>query len=172
MNRFKIRVALSVAVASASLTSLVAAQYAEAQSALLKACMVETQKEYGVSADIAFTECSKKSIVDCIQEMTGKKFVARSVGRKRELYIVDAGNDFTRWMEGGGWRDKGCEPHGEGPRRDGYYQNAWGKQKRSFFRQGACPSDSLEMEQVNTIQEAELLCKHGTVEQIKKDESF
>ena len=155
----------AVALLGLSCLSLVLVQYAQAEETQLKVCMISIQKELGVSADIAYTECSKRTVADCIKSMTGEKFVARSVGRKRDLYIVDAGNDYTRWMEGWGWRAKECEPHGEGPRNDSYYVNAWGKQKRTLFRQGSCPSDSVQLDQVNSIQEAEVLCQHGTIRQ-------
>lgn len=150
------------AVAGVACVSLALAQHAKAEEARLKVCMNSMQKELGVSPDIAYTECNKKTIADCIKNMSGQKYVAMSVGRKGELYIVDAGNDYTRWMEGWGWRAKGCEPHGEGPRRDDYYENFWGKQKRTLFRQASCPSETMQLDQVNTLQEADLLCKNGT----------
>ena len=132
---------------------------AKAEEASLKVCMAAVQKDLGVSADIAYTECSKRTFAECIQKLASEKFIARAVGRKNERYIVDAGNDYTRWMEGSGWRAKGCEPHGEGPRRDSYFVNGWGTQKRTLFRQGACTAESMELDQVNSLQEAEVICK-------------
>lgn len=142
-----------------ALLSMKCFEYAKAEEGRLKTCIESLQKELGVSADTAYTECSKRTFADCIKEMAGKKYVALSVSQKDTRYVVDAGNDYTRWMEGSGWRTKGCEPHGEGPRRDSYYMNAWGTQKRTLFRQGACPSASLELDQINSLQEAEVLCK-------------
>jgi hypothetical protein len=40
-------------------------------------------------------------------------------------------------------------------------------QKRTLFRQGACPSDSLELDQVYSIEEADILCKNGSVVKAK-----
>ena len=157
------RIRLSLGLIGLACISMGLHQYAKAEETQLKSCMVSLQSELGVSPDIAYKECSKRSIADCIKQMTGAKFVALSVGRKRDLYIVDAGNDYTRWMEGWGWRAKDCEPHGEGPRRDSYYMNFWGTQKRTLFRQGACKSEKLELDQVNSIQEAETLCNSGTI---------
>jgi len=131
----------------------------EAVENRLKVCMASFQKEMGVSPDIAYTECSKRSFSDCIKETSGKKFVAQYVGKKEDKFIVDAGNDFTRWMEGWGWRAKKCEPHGEGPRRDEKYTNFWGVQKRTLYRQGACQTETVELDQINSLQEAEVICK-------------
>jgi hypothetical protein len=148
-----------ITICGALFIGFLGADYTKAEEGRLKTCIESLQKELGISADTAYTECSKRSFADCIKEMTSKKFVAHTVGRKGNGYIVDAGNDFTRWMEGWGWRAKGCEPHGEGPRRDSYYYNIWGDQKRTLFRQGTCPSESLELDQINSLQEAEVLCK-------------
>jgi hypothetical protein len=144
---------------TSTLLSMACSEYAKAEESQLRACILSLQKELGVSADTAYTECSKREFADCIKEMAGKKFVANAVSQKDTRYVVDAGNDYTRWMEGSGWRSKGCEPYGEGPRRDSYYVNAWGTQKRTLFRQGACPSAQLELDQINSLQEAEVLCK-------------
>jgi len=148
-----------IIVLSTAFLVLTFSDYAKGEEGRLKTCIVNLQKELGVSADTAYAECSRRTFADCIKEMAGKKYVALAVGQKDIRYIVDAGNEYTRWMEGSGWRVKGCEPHGEGPRRDSTYENAWGTQKRTFFRQGACPSGSLELDQVNSLQEAEVLCK-------------
>jgi hypothetical protein len=148
-----------IIVLSAVLASMICSEYAKGEEGQLKSCIVTLQKELSVSADIAYAECSRRTFADCIKETAGKKYVALAVGQKDVRYIVDAGNDYTRWMEGSGWRAKGCEPHGEGPRRDSTYENGWGIQKRTFFRQGACPSGSLELDQVNSLQETEVLCK-------------
>lgn len=162
----------AAALIGVSCLSLALLQYAKAEEARLKVCMNSIQKELGVSPDTAYIECSKRTVADCIKSMAGQKFVAMSVGRKGSLYIVDAGNDYTRWMEGGGWRAKGCEPYGEGPRRDSYFVNGWGTQKRTLFRQGSCPSEALQLDQVNTIHEAEVLCQHGTVNQSPGGKAF
>lgn len=154
MNPFSTTTLLTTAM-----LMIACSEYAIAEEFRLKTCIVSLQKELGVSADTAYTECSKRAFADCIKEMAGKKYIALAVSQKDTRYVVDVGNDYTRWMEGSGWRSKGCEPHGEGPRRDSYYMNAWGTQKRTLFRQGACPSASLELDQINSLQEAEVLCK-------------
>lgn len=163
-----------VAVASVAIAciSISLAECANAEEFQLKTCMVSVQRDLGVSPDAAYAECSKRSVGACITSMVGQKFVAMSVGRKREFYIVDAGNDYTRWMEGLGWRAKGCEPHGEGPRRDSYYENIWGTQKRTLFRQGACASEPVRLDQLNSIQEAEALCKHGLIDQVRLEKTI
>ena len=142
-----------------AIAGLLSSGLSEAKDLELKTCIVAVQEELGVNADIAYSECSKRTFAECIQNMTGTKFVARSVEKRGNRFIVDAGNDYERWMEGHGWRAKGCEPYGEGPARHGYYMNGWGTQKRSFFRQGNCKESSVMLDQVNTIQEAEILCK-------------
>ena len=139
--------------------SLLLSDLSSAKELELKTCMASVQNELGVNADIAYSECSKRTFAECIKNMTGNKFIARSVAEKGDRFIVDLGNDYGRWMEGHGWRAKGCEPYGEGPARHGYYANGWGTQKRSFFRQGNCKSPSVKLDQINTIHEAEILCK-------------
>ena len=55
----------------------------------------------------------------------------------------------------------------KGPARHCYDTNGCGQQKRSFFRQGACKTDAIELDQVNSIQEADTLFSVGAVNQVQ-----
>jgi hypothetical protein len=45
-------------------------------------------------------------------------------------------------------------------------QTGGGGQKRSFFRQGACKTNAIELDQVNSIREADTLFSVGAVNQV------
>ena len=55
----------------------------------------------------------------------------------------------------------------KGPARHCYDTNGCGRQKRSFFRQGACKTDAIELDQVNSIREANTLFLWGGGNQVQ-----
>jgi len=93
----KLRAGLLASIVITGCITCVAASQAE--ESRLKVCMASFQKEVGVSPDIAYAECSKRSFADCIKETSGKKFVAQYVGRKTNLLSM------LGMISQGGWKD-------------------------------------------------------------------
>lgn len=132
---------------------------AKADEAALFAC-IERFKKVGLSADLAYSECKKKSLGECIKEMAGTNYVARSIERRAGGYLIDLGNDDSRWLEGGPWKDLGCKPYDEGPKRRQQSMTTWGFDSvNTWFRQGICSRDSVQLNQPYSIDEAKALCE-------------
>jgi hypothetical protein len=71
-----------MAIGSGVFISLALSQCVKAEEVQLQACMAKLQQELQISRDLAFTECNKKTLADCLKSMTGEKYVARSVSKK------------------------------------------------------------------------------------------
>jgi hypothetical protein len=145
----------AVVFAAASLAS----GAAKADQAALVVC-IEKFKSVGLSADLAYGECKKSSLGDCIKGLVGTSFVARSVEKKPQGYLIDLGNSDSRWLEGGGWRELGCQPYADGPKRRQQTITAWGFDSvNQWFRQGICQNESVQLKQAYTPEDAKLACE-------------
>lgn len=136
---------------------------ARADNAAMLSC-INSYKRLGVSADAAFAECNKKSLLGCVQSLLGKKFVAKAVGEAPGGYLIDLGGNQSRWLEGAGWEKEGCKPYLQGPTRaevgdPGRGLFRIGKYNYTWYRQGICSTDSLELEQLYEPDEAKMQCE-------------
>ena len=99
-------------------------------------------------------------MADCVKRLLTVNYVATSVKTGSKGYLIDLGNEESRWMQGGEWRDKGCQPNQEGSAFSTDSRDwIWEKGLREFFRQGWCPSESIELDQPITTEEAKLQCE-------------
>lgn len=159
------------AVASSAISgSIFVAGVARADQSALIAC-IKNYSELGISPDVALGECQKSSLANCVKQLVGEKFTATSIKKRSTandhgsgLYLIDLGNEESRWMEGKQWREKGCYAFTKGPykRQSDNHSSFW-KSERSYewFRQGWCNGDSIQLEQPYTLEEAKLRCELG-----------
>ncbi len=163
---FKAAFAPAVAIASFSLLLPVLVQ---AQSAAVVACVKSMTSTLGVSPDVAFGECNKRTLVECIKLVSENNFVATSIRREGSGYLIDLGSDSTRWLEGGAWKSHGCKPYIPGPQRITQTISSWNTNKHQWFRQAVCPQDVVELDQPYDVSEAKILCETDSVPQRLKD---
>jgi hypothetical protein len=155
--------AITFAAASLICTS------AKADQEVLLQC-ISKFKGIGLSADLAYSECKKNTLGECIKGLVGKNFVARSTEKKAEGYLIDLGNNDSRWLEGGAWKELGCTPYGEGPKRRQQNMTVWGFDSvNTWFRQGVCSSNAIELKQPYAAEEAKTLCEIQDLGVNKKD---
>jgi hypothetical protein len=162
MNKFHKLLMTTTAIASFIGLSL-GETVVQAQEAAVLQCIKEYTSS-GVSPDAALAQCQKTSLANCVQRLTSKKYLAKSVSELNGRYLIDLGDTDTRWLEGKGWKDKGCSAHTEGQykRQSDEQQTFWGNQ-RSFewFRQGWCKEPQIELDQNYSLVEAKTLCELG-----------
>ncbi|QNG28558.1 hypothetical protein [Synechococcus sp. LTW-R] len=110
----------------------------------LKACMAEMAGEMGLSPDLAYKECKKKSITNCITSLRGKFVTLTATSKNNKGYVVDLGNDKKLWQEGRFWSDRGCKVIKNGgsitqnaPDKNGFLQ------RYRWFRQGICQTETI-----------------------------
>lgn len=132
---------------------------AKADEKALIACIAKF-KEIGLSADLAYAECKQSSLGECIKNLLGKNYIAKSIEEKSNGYLVDLGNNDTRWLEGGSWKDLGCTPYTEGPKRRQQSMTVWGFDSvNTWFRQGICSKEAVELDQPYSPEEAKSACE-------------
>ena len=129
--------------------------------------------ELGISPDAALKECNKKSLSGCVQDLLGKKFEAVAIKRGSaddgaySGYLIDLGNDQSRWMEGKQWKELGCKAYSKGPyRRQSDKNTSFWRSERSYewFRQGWCGRSKITLQQPYSLEEAKLRCELGVTE--------
>ena len=132
---------------------------AKADQASLMVC-INKFKGIGLSADLAYAECKQSTLGECIKDLVKKNFVAKALEKKNDGYLVDLGNDDSRWLEGGAWKNYGCLPYTEGPKRRQQSMTVWGFDSvNTWFRQGICTSESVELNQPYSAEEAKTVCE-------------
>ena len=139
-----------------------------ADEAALIGC-IKKYKSLGISADAALLECNKGTLLGCVKDLLGKNYVARSIEKLPQGYLIDLGNDQSRWLEGLGWEKERCKAYTKGPNRaevadEGRGLLRWGKFNYTWFRQGICPSKQLELSQPYGIEDAKLQCELNTLQ--------
>ncbi len=125
-----------------------------------EAPLVQCIKQYkilGVSPDLALSECKKNKLSECIKSLEGKNFVARSIKKETDGFLIDLGNISTRWMLKSQWEDKGCIANKKGISRTQFAHLAFNNKK--YFRQGFCQSEAIEINQSITVEQAKLSCE-------------
>jgi hypothetical protein len=158
---------------AALLALMATASAARADQQQVFSC-INKYKDLGVSADAALSQCQKDSVVGCVQGLLQAKFVAGSIklapgddtsGRSSERgYLIDIGNTESRWLEGKQWKEKGCAAHTKGPykRQSDKITTFWSTERSyEWFRQGWCPTSTIELEQPYSLEEAKLRCELG-----------
>jgi hypothetical protein len=94
-----------------------------------------------------------------------KNFAAKAIEKKKDGHLIDLGHDVSRWLEGGAWKNLGCLPCTEGPRRRQQSMAVWGFDSvNTWFRQVMCTSDSAELNQPYSAEEAKAMCELKQVE--------
>ena len=139
-----------------------------AEEASLLAC-IQRYKGLGISPDAALLQCKDETLSSCVKDLVNKNFRATVIKDNGGKYLMDLGNDRTRWLEGGQWRQLGCDAFSKGPyyRQSDHNKNELnfipGFRGRSFewFRQGWCRGKIIELEQPYSLEEATLACKMG-----------
>ena len=118
---------------------------ANADQAALKVCMSEMTTDMGLSPDIAYKECQRRSVVNCITSLRGKRQTLMASSELNGKYIIDLGNDKKLWQEGQWWRARGCEvDKGWAHVRKDFYDKNYILQRGRFFRQGKCKTQTIQ----------------------------
>lgn len=145
---------------------------AKADQAAVIDC-IKGYTEIGISPDAALSECNKKSLSACVQGLLGKKFEAVAIrqgtadGGNYSGYLIDLGNEQSRWMEGKQWKEQGCKAYTKGPyRRQSDKHTSFWSAERSYewFRQGWCARAKITLQQPYSVEEAKLRCELGVIE--------
>ena len=132
-------------LAASTLCVLSIGSAANADQAALKVCMSEMTTNMGLSPDLAYKECQRKSVVNCLTGLRGQRQVLVASRQHKGRYIVDLGNDKKLWQEGQWWRARGCDVDKawDHIRKDFYDKNYW-LQRGRFFRHGKCRTETIE----------------------------
>lgn len=153
---------------------------ARADQANLLVCI----KQYialGISPDAALGECKKTSLSECVQKLLGQKYEpvaikyvdpkTPNVKETEAGYLIDLGDNKSRWLEGEQWHSKECLAYTQGPNRkegdDKLAQLAARYSGHSFhrewYRQGFCKSDKIQLDHPYSVEEAKLRCDVGVL---------
>ena len=174
------RLACLLQLATVLAASAVATAKAEEDS--LIAC-ISRYTALGLSADLAYGECKKNTLTECVKGLMAGKYVASSIkqtpvdkNNRESGYLIDLGNTDSRWLEGAQWSEKGCYANTTGPykREEAPKKGVFGKRRSyQWFRQGWCINSSIELEQPYALEEAKLRCELGaTPEKPKQTVEF
>lgn len=145
---------------------------AKADQAAVREC-IKGYIQLGISPDAALSECNKKSLSGCVQGLLGKKFEAVAIkkgsadGGVYSGYLIDLGNEQSRWMEGKQWKEQGCKAYTKGPyRRQSDKNSSFWSSERSYewFRQGWCGRPKITLQQPYSLEEAKLRCELGVTD--------
>lgn len=137
----------------------------QADEKVLFAC-ISKYKALGISPDAALTECKEKSLAPCIKRLIGKEKIEKSIEKVAEGYLFDLGSDNTIWMDGGEWRDRGCNPVTKGQSRTTRTGDSYnGIIKLEWFRQGTCSKSELNLGGVYSLDEARNTCKLKAIQE-------
>jgi hypothetical protein len=157
-------------ITNTALASLLGMVFIPLSDTLVKAqeiAVLECVKKYteiGVSPDAAIAQCNKSILSNCVKRLTATKVTVKAVSESENRYLIDLGDNETRWLEGQAWRKKGCQAHTQGQYKRQSDQNItfWGTQRSyEWFRQGFCTQPTIEIEQNYSIEEAKTLCELG-----------
>ena len=79
---------------------------AKSDEMAIKSCVINYRKEMGLSADLAFKECKKKSIVECIKKLKVFAPIYKATVKEKKGYVIDLGEDKENWKEGDFWKKR------------------------------------------------------------------
>lgn len=91
--------ALGVLIGGMFATSTIITGAAKAEDAALFQC-ISKFKALGVSPDAALAECKQQTLAECVKRLVGQNYVATAIRKGPEGYLIDLGNNDSRWMEG------------------------------------------------------------------------
>jgi hypothetical protein len=112
------------------------------------------------------------SLADCIKSLVGTKFIAKAIETKPDAYLIDLGNTDSRWLEGGAWRELGCQPYTGGPKRRQQSITSWGLDSvTQWYRQGICNSETVALKQAYTAEDAKSTCEIQPSSGVSKKEN-
>ncbi len=135
----------------------------------------------GISPDAALGECKKTSMGECVQKFLGLKYEpvaikyvdpkTPGVKEAEAGYLIDLGDNKSRWLEGKQWQSKECLAYIQGPYKkesdDGLLklsaELSGNLLHREWFRQGFCKSDKIQLDHPYSIEEAKLRCEAGVL---------
>lgn len=136
-----------------------------------EAALIQCIQEYtvlGISPDAALAQCNKATIRECVERLTRTRIVVRAIEPiQRDSaghYLIDLGDDDSRWLEGPAWRGKSCQAHTEGPyrRQSDQISTFWNTQRSyEWFRQGWCEQPKVVIDHNYSTEEAATLCELG-----------
>ena len=153
--------------AIASLIAMIGVPLTNTAAKAQETAKMECVKGYikiGVSPDAALAECNKNNLGDCVKKLTASKVVITGVSESQGRYLVDIGDQESRWLEGKKWQEKGClaNTQGQYKRQSDNIKTFWGTQRSyEWFRQVFCSTPTIQLEQNYTIGEAKTLCELG-----------
>ena len=87
-------------------------------------------------------------------------------------YLIDLGDNKSRWLEGEQWRSKECLAYTQGPNRkesDDTLAQVLALRsglsfEREWYRQGFCKSDKIQLDHPYSVEEAKLRCEVGVLQ--------
>ena len=133
----------------------------------------------GISPDAALGECKKTSLGECVQKLLGQKYEpvtikyvdpkTPNVKENQVGYLIDLGDNKTRWLEGGQWLSKECLAYTQGPNKkdsdDALIQvfalSSGLSFEREWYRQAFCKSGKIQLDHPYSVEEARLRCEVG-----------
>ncbi|MBD2342634.1 hypothetical protein [Anabaena subtropica] len=157
-------------ITNTALASLIGIIFIPLSATVVKAqeiAVLECVKKYtqvGISPDAALAECNKSTLGDCVKRLTTRKVVVKAISESENRYLIDLGDNESRWLEGPAWRAKECQANTQGQYKRQSDQNNtfWGTQRSyEWFRQGFCNQPTIEIEQNYSIEEAKTICELG-----------
>ena len=105
----------------------------------IKSCVINYRKEMGLSADLAFKECKKKSLVECIKKLKVFAPTYKAIAKVENGFVIDLGEDKENWQEGAFWKERNCKVNkkfGENITKNMNDKNGWPQRYRAL---GQCP---------------------------------
>ena len=118
---------------------------AKADEVALQACVRRQVESMGISPDLAFGECKRNSLVECIASLRSQRPTYSAVVSDSRGYLIDLGDDIKVWQEGAFWNERGCAANRDGGSitKDEYDKN-YVLQRYRWFRQGWCKAESIK----------------------------
>ena len=133
---------------------------------------IDYHKKMGLSTDLSYQECKKKSLIECIKDFKNKFIFFKSIEKREQSYLIDIGTDKSQWQEGQFWRDRGCTVYKQGGfvRRVMNDKNGW-PQSYYWFRQGWCKQDSIKFKPMGE-QKAQKECESLSLDKLQQFDGF
>ena len=120
------------------------ASCAQADKTAMEVC-IRRNRKMGVSADLAFRECKRQSLVECIKQLKIQRPVYKATSKTEQGYVIDLGDDKKAWKEGKFWKDRGCKVNKRGDHITRDMNDKQGfLQRYRWFRQAWCSTETIE----------------------------
>ena len=118
---------------------------AKSDEMAIKSCVINYRNQMGLSTDLAFKECKKISLVECIKKLKVFAPTYKAIAKEEKGYVIDLGEDKENWQEGAFWKERNCKVNkkfGENITRNMKDKNGF-QQRYRWFRQGLCQKDLI-----------------------------